>query len=172
MDLQPAHLINEWVILRPLQEDDFNSLYQVAADPLIWEQHPNPDRYKKEVFQNYFTGAMTSKGAFLITKSTGEVIGSTRFYDYYVDKNEIKIGYTFFARACWGLPYNRSAKQLMVDYAFQFVNQVLFHVGATNIRSQRAMGKIGALKIGEEEVAYFGESPRLNFVYLLSKKSA
>ena len=169
MDLQPKHLMNEWVTLWPLVENDFESLYQVAADPLIWEQHPNPDRYKREVFQNYFIGAMASRGAFLITNQTGEVIGSSRFYDYDADTNEIKIGYTFFGRACWGLPYNRSTKKLMLDYAFRFVDRVLFHVGATNIRSQRAMEKIGAIKIGEQEVAYFGESSRLNYVYLISK---
>ncbi len=171
MDLQPIHLKNEWVNLRPLREKDFDLLYQVASDPLIWEQHPNPDRYKREVFQNYFTGALGSKGAFLITNSTGEVIGSSRFYDYYPDKNEIKIGYTFFSRACWGLPYNRATKHLMLTYAFQFVSRVIFHVGAQNIRSQKAMEKVGAIKIGEEHVAYYGEETRLNYVYMVEAQS-
>jgi RimJ/RimL family protein N-acetyltransferase len=167
MDLQPRHLRNEWVKLTPLEEDDFASLYQVASDPFIWEQHPNPDRYKKEVFQNYFTGAIASKGAFLIKNMNDEVIGSTRFYDFFPEKSEVKIGYTFFSRACWGLPFNRATKQLMLNYAFQFVGKVIFHVGAQNIRSQKAMEKLGAIKIGEEQVAYYGEETRLNFVYLI-----
>jgi RimJ/RimL family protein N-acetyltransferase len=167
MDLQPRHLRNEWVKLTPLEEDDFASLYQVASDPFIWEQHPNPDRYKKEVFQNYFTGASASKGAFLIKNMNDEVIGSTRFYDFFPEKSEVKIGYTFFSRACWGLPFNRATKQLMLNYAFQFVGKVIFHVGAQNIRSQKAMEKLGAIKIGEEQVAYYGEETRLNFVYLI-----
>jgi len=167
MDLQPRHLRNEWIKLTPLEEDDFALLYQVASDPLIWEQHPNPDRYKKEVFQNYFTGAIASKGAFLIKNMNDEVIGSTRFYDFFPEKSEVKIGYTFFSRACWGLPFNRTTKQLMLNYAFQFVGKVIFHVGAQNIRSQKAMEKLGAIKIGEEQVAYYGEETRLNFVYLI-----
>ena len=96
-----------------------------------------------------------------------QVIGSTRFYDYKPADSELKIGYTFFARACWGQLYNRSTKLLMLSYAFDFVNRVVFHVGANNIRSQKAMEKLGATKVGEEEVAYYGEATRLNYVYLI-----
>lgn len=76
-------LEDENVLLRPLQQSDFEELYKVASDPLIWEQHPNPDRYKREVFQNYFSGAMESGGAFAVYDArSGELMGSTRFYDY------------------------------------------------------------------------------------------
>ena len=167
MNLQPTHLNNELVSLRPLAATDFESLYEVASDPLIWEQHPNPDRYKREVFQNYFKGALESGGAFIVLNEHNQVIGSTRFYDYKPADSEVKIGYTFFARACWGKPYNRSTKLLMLSYAFDFVNHVIFHVGANNIRSQKAMEKLGATKVGEEEVAYYGEATRLNYVYLI-----
>lgn len=170
MNLQPFNLEDEWVKLIPLNVSDFELLYEVAKDPLIWEQHPNPDRYKREVFQNYFKGAIESKGAFLIMDRSDNVIGCTRFYDHFPEKNEIKIGYTFFSRDCWSKPFNRSTKMLMLDYAFQFVEHVIFHVGANNIRSQKAMEKIGAIKIGEELVAYYGEVSRNNFVYQLSKQ--
>ena len=169
MNLQPFNLENEWVKLSPLQETDFEALYAVASDPLIWEQHPNPDRYKKEVFQNYFKGAIESEGAFLINNKSNQAIGCTRFYDYVPDKKEIKIGYTFFSRDCWGKPFNKSTKLLMLQYAFQYVSKVIFHVGANNIRSQKAMEKLGAIKIGEELVAYYGEASRNNFVYEISK---
>ncbi len=167
MNLQPTHLHSELVSLRPLAFTDFESLYQVASDPLIWEQHPNPDRYKHEVFQNYFKGALASGGAFIVLDEHNQVIGSTRFYDYKPADSEVKIGYTFFVRACWGKLYNRSTKLLMLSYAFDFVNRVIFHVGANNIRSQKAMEKLGATKVGEEEVAYYGEATRLNYVYLI-----
>jgi len=169
MNLQPTYLHNALVSLRPLSVTDFELLYAVASDPLIWEQHPNPDRYKRDVFQNYFKGAVESGGAFIVLDEHKQVIGSTRFYDYDPAKSEIKIGYTFFARSCWGQDFNRSTKLLMLSYAFEFVNRVLFHVGASNIRSQKAMEKLGAIKIGEEEVAYYGEATRLNFVYLIQR---
>ncbi len=166
INLQLIHLQNELVQLTPLSSADFEELYAVASDPLIWEQHPNPDRYQRAVFSNYFDGAMASKGAFLIKEAqTGAAIGSSRFYDHKPEISEIKIGYTFFSRACWGKPYNNNVKQLMLAHAFAFVDRVVFHVGASNFRSQKAMEKLCAIKTGEEEVAYFGEASRWNFVY-------
>jgi RimJ/RimL family protein N-acetyltransferase len=171
MNLQPIHLGNDKVILIPLQPDHFDGLYAVASDPLIWEQHPNPDRYKKEVFEVYFKGAINSKGAFLIKNAkSGEVIGCTRFYDYNAEDKTILIGYTFFARSCWGKGINHAVKHLMLDHAFQFVDKVIFHVGAMNKRSQIAMERLGAIKTGEVEVAYFGETTKLNFIYTIEKK--
>jgi RimJ/RimL family protein N-acetyltransferase len=102
INIQPT-LENEKVILTPLQHKDFDDLYAVAADPKIWEQHPNKDRYKMEVFKVFFDGAMQSKGAFkIVDKENGEVIGSTRFYDYNEIENTILIGYTFYAIPYWG----------------------------------------------------------------------
>lgn len=168
MNRQPLDLRNEWVELTPLTEADFEPLYAVAKDPLIWEQHPNPDRYKRDVFLTYFKGAIASNGAFLIKDKNQSVIGCTRFYDHLPEKRELKIGYTFFSKACWGKPFNQSTKALMLQYAFQFVDDVIFHVGANNIRSQKAMEKIGGVNIGEEIVAYYGEEPRKNIVYRIS----
>lgn len=169
MNRQPDNLQNEWVHLIPLKPEDFEPLYRVACDPLIWEQHPNPDRYKKEVFEVYFQGALESGGAFLIKDTKGGVIGCTRFYGYNENDSEVNIGYTFFSRSCWGKPYNKSAKQLMLNYAFQYVESVLFHVGAGNIRSQKAMEKLGAIRVGEKTVAYYGEAPKENIVYKIKR---
>lgn len=168
---QPTLLKNEWVELRPLEPTDFEALYEVASDPLIWEQHPNPNRYQRPVFQTYFEGAIASKGALLIKDTIGQIIGCSRFYDHDPEKKEVKIGYTFFARSCWGKPYNRNTKALMLDYAFQFVEKVVFEVGAGNIRSQKAMEKLGAVRTGEEMVTYFGETPKLNVLYTIRKPS-
>ena len=163
-------LYNQFIRLEPLKESDFEILYQVASDPLIWEQHPNPDRYKKEVFENYFKGAITSNGAYLIIDTqTNEVIGSSRFYDYDTKQKELKIGYTFFSRKVWGKYHNKATKLLMLDHALQFVDKVIFHVGSQNIRSRKAMEKLGAIKIREVEVAYFGEATKTNFEYYIDK---
>jgi RimJ/RimL family protein N-acetyltransferase len=170
MNLQPTNLVSEFVELVPLKQSDFEVLYAVASDPLIWEQHPNPDRYKKEVFEVYFKGAIDSGGAFLIKNAESEeVIGCTRFYDYNAEDRSILIGYTFFTRSCWGRGINHAVKHLMLDYAFQFVDKVIFHVGANNIRSQKAIEKLGAVNLGFEEVAYYGEATRTNIVYCIEK---
>lgn len=170
-DLQPFQLQNQLIKLVPLQETDFEELYSVANDELLWEQHPNKLRYQKPVFQNFFEGAIQSKGAFFIRDAkTNEPIGSSRFYDYNPETNSILIGYTFIGRKFWGKGYNKELKKLMMDYAFQFVNTIYFHVGATNFRSQKALEKIGGIKIDEFEVEYFGEEPKLNYIYRISKE--
>jgi RimJ/RimL family protein N-acetyltransferase len=164
-------LENEKTILYPLQDKDFDVLYAVASDPKIWEQHPNKNRWQKEVFKTFFDGAIQSKGAFLIVdKATEKVIGSTRFYDYNEEEDSIFMGYTFYGVDSWGKGINRSVKETMLDYIFQFVSKVHFHIGADNIRSQIAISRIGAEKIAEQEVAYFGEPSRLNYVYEIKKK--
>lgn len=167
--IQPK-LENKNIRLIPLQENDFERLYEVGSDPAVWANHPNTNRYKVDVFKNFFEGALESGGAYLIfCKKTGEIAGSTRFYDYDESQNSIFIGYTFYAVKFWGKGLNHQAKTLMLDYIFQFVNKVIFHVGASNIRSQKAMEKLGATKTDEIVVAYFGEPDRLNFQYEIQK---
>jgi len=168
--IQPK-LENSNIELIPLQKNDFDELYKVASDRAIWANHPNPNRYKADVFKNFFEGALESGGAYLVLdKKSGEIAGSTRFYDYDESQNSIFIGYTFYAVKFWGKGLNHQAKTLMLDYIFQFVNKVIFHVGASNIRSQKAMEKLGAIKTDEIVVAYFGEPDRLNFQYEIQKE--
>ncbi len=168
-DFQP-YLKNEIVTLQPLQKGDFELLYMIASDPLIWEQHPNKERYKREVFENFFEGAVKSNGAFIVFDSqTEKAIGSTRFYDLDIEKSEVIIGYTFLAKEYWGSKYNQAAKKLLINHAFKYVDHVVFHIGAQNIRSQMAIAKLGAVKTGEISVAYYGEPEKLNFVFQIDK---
>jgi len=169
-NLQPL-LKNEIVKLVPLKQEDFEDLYQAASDRLIWEQHPNKNRYQRDVFKTFFEGAMESKGAFVIyNNTTNELIGCSRFYAIENKPDAIAIGYTFFARSHWGGKYNPATKALMIEYAFRYVNNIIFHIGATNIRSQKSIEKIGAKKIAEEDIAYYGEPTKLNFIYQITKE--
>src|SRR5690606_34978637 len=103
--------------------------------------------WKKDVFQTFFEGALQSGGAFkILAKQSGSIIGSTRFYDYDEAEQSILIGYTFFAKSFWGKGNNKAVKQLMLDHAFQFVDKVILHIGAQNIRSQISIERIGAIK--------------------------
>jgi RimJ/RimL family protein N-acetyltransferase len=149
-NLQPDILEDDLVKIVPLTDTDFERLFAIATDPLIWELHPETNRYKREVFQPFFDGAVASETAFLIfDKATNDLIGSTRYYDYDPEVSKMAIGYSFLSRKYWGGQYNRAIKTLLLNYAFGFVDTVLFHIGATNLRSQRATAKLGAKKIGE-----------------------
>jgi RimJ/RimL family protein N-acetyltransferase len=171
VNLQPV-LENEILSMRPLEEGDFEALYQVGSDPLIWEQHPNKNRWQLPEFKKYFEGAIQSKGALLVLdKQSGEVAGCSRYYDYNETEKSVLIGYTFIARKFWGGRFNPVMKKLMIGHAFGFADTVLFHIGAYNIRSQTAIGRIGAIKNREIPVAYYGEVATLNFEYALSREA-
>jgi RimJ/RimL family protein N-acetyltransferase len=145
---QPV-LKSDLIELRPLRAEDVDALYAVASDPLIWEQHPASNRYEFAVFQEFFRESLKSGGALIaIDPKTEQVIGSSRFHGYDEGKSEIEIGWTFLARSYWGGTYNSAMKQLMLQHAFQFVNSVVFLVGPQNLRSQRAVEKIGGVRRG------------------------
>jgi Acetyltransferases, including N-acetylases of ribosomal proteins len=168
-ELQPT-LTGTLLELRPLREGDFDELYAVASDPGIWELHPEPDRYKEDVFKAFFRGAMDSGGAFaVIDRKTGRIVGSSRYYGYDEERSEIEIGWTFLATAYWGGVYNRDMKQLMLRHAFRFVDSVVFMVGPQNWRSQRAMEKIGGVRTGTMRREPGG---RENVVFQITKSHA
>jgi RimJ/RimL family protein N-acetyltransferase len=143
-DLQPT-LVGERLLLRPLAPDDREALHAAASDPLIWAQHPEPDRHERAVFQKYFDGALASGGAFaIVDRATGRVIGSSRYCNLDPAGREVEIGWTFLERAYWGGACNGELKRLMLDHAFRFVDRVVFVVGERNTRSRKALEKIGA----------------------------
>ena len=166
-DLQPT-LTGELIELRPLRPDDFDALYAVASDPLIWEQHPASDRYKPDVFRKFFDDGLACGGALIaIDRATGNVIGSSRYFRYNQLFSEIEIGWTFLARSHWGGRYNGEMKRLMLQHAFRFVSGVIFRVGLTNLRSQRAVEKIGGTRVGVSTDAAGNQS----YVYRITQPS-
>lgn len=140
--------------LRPLEERDFDALYTVASDPLVWEQHPAHDRYQRDVFGALFRESIASGGALIaIDRADGHVIGSSRFHGYDAAKREVEIGWSFLARSHWGGTYNREMKRLMLEHAFRFVDTVVFLIHPQNVRSRRAIEKLGAVFREEHEDA-------------------
>ena len=146
------HLVGELIEVRPLRADDWEELFAVASDPLIWEQHPARERYREEVFREFFREALETGSAFVvIERKTGKIIGSSRYFGFDPQESVVEIGWTFLGRAYWGGEYNRELKRLMLDHAFKFVERVLFVVGVTNFRSQKAVEKIGGVRVGRRD---------------------
>ena len=160
-DKQPV-LIGELLELRPLRADDWEALFGVASDPLIWEQHPEPTRCQEPTFRGFFKEALDSGGALIaIDRATGQVIGSSRFHGYDAEQSVVEIGWTFLSRAYWGGRYNGEMKRLMLEHAFASVKSVIFLIGPHNRRSRRAVEKLGGVLSatktdakGQERVVY------------------
>src|ERR1700730_18146497 len=150
-DLQPT-LKGDLIEVCPLTLEDFDAHFAAASDPLIWKQHPENDRHKRAVFQRFFDGAIESEGAFaVIERNSGRIIGSSRYCNLNPAEREVEIGWTFLQRAFWGGAYNRELKSLMLEHAFRFVERVVFVVGENNLRSQKALKKIGATFLRKEQ---------------------
>lgn len=165
---QPT-LVGTRVTLRPIVADDFDALFAAASDPSIWEQHPDPRRWQRDRFEPYFTGALECGGGLIVLDARdGTIIGSSRYYDVQPTQRSVAIGYTFITRAHWGTGTNAEMKALMLAHAFQHVDSVVFHVGPHNLRSQRAVGKLGARFEGVEDVLVAGVMSPRN-VYRLDK---
>jgi RimJ/RimL family protein N-acetyltransferase len=160
-------------LLRPLREEDWDALYAVASDPLIWEVHPAGDRWKKDVFRAYFADGLAKGGALaVIDKISGAIIGSSRMQGHDpADGGSVEIGWTFLARSHWGGETNREMKRLMLGHALQFVERVLFRVGETNGRSRRAMEKIGGRLTGAREVVQIDGRDVAHVVYEIDRTS-
>ena len=166
-DFQPT-LKGSLVELRPLRAEDVDDLFAVASDPLIWEQHPVRDRHKPKVFNAFFAESLASLGTLTaLDCEDGRIIGSSRFHGYNEQASEVEIGWTFLARSHWGGKYNGEMKQLMLRHAFRFVKRAVFLIGPQNIRSQKAIEKLGGVRIGSRADAAGRES----FVYEITSVS-
>ena len=168
-EMPSGELANDVVRLRQLQAKDLEELYAVASDPLIWEQHPKNDRWKRDVFESFFAKALKDGFAFvIIDAATQKMIGSSRYYDIGKESDTVAIGYTFLSREYWGGKRNSSVKRLMLDHAFRYVSRVVLHVGINNIRSQKAIERLGAARI--KELQPDADADHARFEYLLTAR--
>ncbi|MGH7668163.1 MAG: GNAT family N-acetyltransferase [Gemmatimonadaceae bacterium] len=152
-ELQPI-LTGKLLELRPMRAEDFDALFAVASDPLIWEQHPARDRYEEPRFRVLFEESMASGGALVaLDLRDGRIIGSSRFHGHREEARDVEIGWTFLARSHWGGAYNGEMKRLMMRHAFRFVDRVVFLIGPENLRSQRAVEKLGGVRAGSRRGA-------------------
>jgi RimJ/RimL family protein N-acetyltransferase len=147
LDRQPI-LVGTRITLRPLHPDDFDQLYAISSDPLLWEQHPAKDRVEEPVFRKWMADALDSGGALVaVDRTSGRIVATSR---YAFHAGEVEIGWTFIDRRLWGTGVNDEMKQLMLRHAFGSVDAVVFRVHSENFRSQRAVTKLGAEQIGTQ----------------------
>lgn len=169
LDRQPT-LEGPLLQMRPLRAHDFEDLFSIASDPLVWEQHPSKERATRPGFERWFEDAVGSGGALVaIAVPDEQIIGTSRFEHYDDARREVEIGWTFLARSLWGGPYNPEMKRMMLEHAFRSVDRVLFRVHSLNLRSQRAVEKLGAVRV-RTEVDPHGRGE--NVVFQLSAPNA
>lgn len=161
---QRPTLQNDLVRVRPLVPADREPLYLIARDRLLWEQHQCPDRHERHVFDKFFDDGVLSMKAFTIEdRASGRVIGSTRIRE--LTDGVTEIGWTYLDRSLWGTDYNKSMKDLLIGYIFEQGKDVLFYVNQCNVRSQKAVGKLGAKQILDADHPLFAkEEDGMSFI--------
>jgi N-acetyltransferase len=168
-DRQPT-LTGDRVELRPTRPDDWPAHWAIAADPLLWEVHPAWDRYKEPVFRTYFDANLASGGSLTtVDRASGTVIGASRYWEVDPESRSVEIGATYLARAHWGGGINREVKRLMIGHALDTVESVIFHVGADNVRSRRAVEKIGGRLIDRADTAVMAGISRTHVFYEITR---
>lgn len=169
MNRQPV-LEGERLLLRPLVPGDWDGLFAVASDPQVWAMHPQHDRWQEPVFRRFFADALERGGALaVIDKASGAIIGSSQ-YKPEAD-GVVEIGWTFLAPSHWGGSHNREMKRLMLAHAFRFVERVEFRVGECNLRSQRAMAKIGGNLTGRFDMVETPSGPMRHVIFEITRES-
>lgn len=170
INLQPT-LENDLVLIRPLADNDFDTLYAAANDPLIWEQH-TAERFKKDVFASFFRESMESGGALVVIhKKTGKIIGSSRYKPIPDIDTGVEIGWSFLSREFWGGEYNKAVKSLLIDHALDFYDDIIFYIDKNNIRSQKAVGKIGGEKLPADSKYMINRRNADYLAYIINKQN-
>lgn len=153
--INPTILEGYFVTLQKLSFEHLEALAQVAQNPIIWRNLPI-EGWQRPIFNKWITKSLQEQEngnalVFVIMEAaTNRIIGTTRFQDICHEHRKTDIGWTWFAPEAWGLGFNLEAKNMMLTHAFENWNvlKVGFKVDERNLRSQRALEKIGASREG------------------------
>jgi RimJ/RimL family protein N-acetyltransferase len=153
--LTPTCLQDEHVVLEPLSLDHLAALEAAAADGELWNlwftSAPAPGHaraYVEKALQGHADGLMLPFAVH--EKSSGEIVGTTRYYDFVTELPRVAIGYTWYAKRWQKSHINTACKRLLLRHAFESLDCVAveFHTDHRNLDSQRAIKRLGAHRDG------------------------
>lgn len=155
MDIVPIILEGEHVRLEPLSSAAEDSLIAAAADGELWNSTVTtvPSR---ETITAYIAAALGAQARgtelpfVIIRRSSGRVVGSTRFYAIERAHRRVEIGYTWLAASAQRTAVNTEAKLLLLTHAFEVWKciRVAFVTNVLNQQSRTAIARLGAKQEG------------------------
>ena len=156
MQIDTSKLRGRHVYLELLREEDISVLRQLARNPQIWDLTKTlliNDSYD-EHFDRYIAAALDPRNtgmqvSFVMRDAiTNAIMGMTRYYRIEPSHKRLSIGYTWYIPWYWGKVHNKECKLLLLQYAFETLGfqRVEFEVAHQNLRSQKAVAKIGGVK--------------------------
>ena len=170
-DFQP-HLSGDLLTMRPYRPEDWEALLAAASDPLIWEQHPIMGNWNPEVYRASIDTAMKDRGGLVaVERATGAIVGFSRYSTAFCEEGEVEIGWSFLVRRCWGGAWNAEMKRLMLEHALATWPVVVFRIGAENLRSRRALEKIGGTLLPRTRIVTFDGRDILHVCYAITREA-
>jgi RimJ/RimL family protein N-acetyltransferase/nitroimidazol reductase NimA-like FMN-containing flavoprotein (pyridoxamine 5'-phosphate oxidase superfamily) len=152
--LDPAPMAGAHVVLEPLDLSHVDDLLAATADAEVWRHLTARQPRDREEMAAYVRDALADwhRGARVpwVQRSavTGEVVGTTSYYEVEPGRRSLAIGHTFLGRAAWRTGVNTEAKLLLLTRAFETLGaeRVVWHTDIRNERSQRAIESLGATR--------------------------
>jgi len=142
------------VLLRPLEESDFDIFFELAQDKDAWNYFTlnlaNKEHLRKWMDQAYADRSANTRRPFtIIEKSSGKIAGSMSIGNISMHDLRLEIGWSWLGKDFRGTDVNRHSKYAMMKYAFDGLRfeRVEFKTDVLNTRARKGLEKIG----GKEE---------------------
>ena len=153
--IHPIILKSNKITLLPLEKEHLDDLFVASSNKEIWAL-TSVDYSVKDVFYPNFNKALTDRDngiayPFIIVHNESDtIIGTTRLLEIHPNDRKIEIGVTWIGKEFWGTTINLECKLLLLEYCFETLkaNRVQFRAKDNNLRSRRAIEKIGGILEG------------------------
>ena len=148
-------LENDKVVLLPFENQRNIELKEIIFDDEIWKYMGMYVRNDPD-FENYIQNTLKQKADgicypfLIIDKATNRVAGSTRYGYLNHSSQKCEIGWTWYGKAFQGTGLNKACKYELLSFGFEQIQfrRIQFSADFENIRSQKAIAKLGAVKEG------------------------
>ncbi|MCY8517526.1 GNAT family N-acetyltransferase [Bacillus atrophaeus] len=155
MKIPPGKLTGDHVQIVPMEKRHIEGLYDISKHENMWTHLPKTIRTLEEM-ESFVEEALIEQENgrqcpfVILLRQTGKVIGSTRFLDISDKSRNLEIGWTWLTPSVWGSNINTECKYLLLKYCFEELNviRVQFKTDEQNLRSQKAIERIGGIREG------------------------
>lgn len=156
INITPLTLEGKHVRLVPPDLKYVDDLVEAAKPNEIWEFIATAPGQSREEMSAWMREAITETQTgsriwfIVIRKSDNRAIGATSYMDIHRKDRGLEIGGTWITTSAWRTPINTECKYLLLRHAFETLGclRVQLKTDARNIRSQKAIERIGAVKEG------------------------
>ncbi|MFB7305160.1 GNAT family N-acetyltransferase [Heyndrickxia sporothermodurans] len=147
-----TRLSGNGVCLLPMEEIHAKDLYSAGNDPLIWKFTQGYIATLDDA-KSYIQLALSAENTIpfvIYDNKSKKIVGSTRLYNISEYNRSLEIGATWLSPTVWRTHINTESKYLLLKYCFEEMKtiRVQFKADQRNIRSQRAIERIGGVKEG------------------------